>query len=58
MLRKSELSNLVFSFDLAREEALAKRAIGDEADPKFFKRRQHFRFRVSSSTANIRFGAP
>ena len=29
--------------DLAREEALAQRAVGNEADPEFLERRQHFR---------------
>ena len=33
--------------DLPREEALAQRAVGNEADPEFLEGRQHFRFRVS-----------
>ena len=43
MLRKSVLSNVVFSSDLPREEALAQRAEGDEADPELLERRQHLR---------------
>src|SRR5712691_10303627 len=33
--------------DLPREEALAQRAEGDEADPELLECRQHFRFRAS-----------
>ena len=56
MLRKSVLSNVVFLVDLAREEALAQRAEGNEADAEFFERRQHFLFRASATTASIRSG--
>ena len=42
--------------DLAREEALAQRAVRNKADSEFLKRRYHFRFRASSTTASIRSG--
>ena len=44
MLRKSELSNVVFSSILPGEEALAQRAEGNEADPELLERRQHLLF--------------
>ena len=58
MLRKSVLSNLVFFVDLAREEALAQRAVRDEADPEFLEGRHHFLLRALRTTASIRSGAP
>src|SRR5208337_2131255 len=33
--------------DLARKEALTKRAVGNESDPEFFEGRQHLLFRAS-----------
>ena len=46
MLRKSVLSNVVCLVDLSRQEALAERAEGDEADPQLLERRQDVRFRL------------
>ena len=37
----------MFSFDFAREESLAQRTEGNEADPEFLECRQHFLFRIS-----------
>ena len=41
VLRMSVLSNVDVLVDLAREEALAQRAVGDEADPELLAGRQH-----------------
>ena len=37
VLRKSVLSKVVLFVDFAGEEALAERAVGDEADAEFFE---------------------
>ena len=42
--------------DLAGEEALAQRAVRDQADSEFLERRDHFRSPASSTTASIRSG--
>ena len=43
VLRKSVLSNGRVLVDLAREEALAQRAVRHEADAELLQRRQHLR---------------
>ena len=43
MLRKSALSKLRVFVDLARQEALAQRAVRHEADAQLLERRQHLR---------------
>ena len=44
--------------DLAREEALAQRAEGNEADAEFLERRQDLLLRALATTASIRSAAP
>ena len=46
-LRMSVAYEGLAGVDLPREEALSKRAPGNEPNPEFLARRQHFRFRIS-----------